>query len=237
MLYVFYGTDGIKAQQKAIDTLHALQKKAPHASTVKLGGEEVTESSITDAIAEQGLFKSETLVYVDVRDEGLEVVLDMAKAAAASSNVVLVLAGKLKADELKKFEKTALAGQAAKCQEFEKEKKEAARNMFAITDLLYEKDAKSLFVELEKMRLEGTTGEEVIGLLFWAAKSMQLAGGSTSATESGLKPFVYQKAKRAASAWGEAGVKSLVQKLAHAPHKSRALGIDLFDELESIVLS
>lgn len=231
MLYVFYGTDSEKAQRKAADTLHALQKKAPQASTVKLEGGAITEQSLLDGLAEHGLFKSETILYLDTRDGGLDVVLDHVQMCADSTNVVLLLAGKLTAAAVKKIEKTA-----QKSQEFEKVKAEKAVNMFVLSDLLLNKDTKGLFVELEHVRQSGGAAEPIVGILFWAAKSMLLAGMSSTAAISGLKPFVYQKSKHAFMNWGEDRARALVGALAHAPQKARGLGIDLFDELEAIVL-
>lgn len=231
MLYVFYGTDGGKAQQKAMDTLRALQKKAPHASTTRMDDEAITESSIADALAEHGLFKSEQIVYLDARSGGIDAIVDAREVCASSASVVLVLAGKIKADHLKKIEKVAV-----KCQEFEKEKKVQERNMFALSDLLLTKDSRGLFVELEKMRLDEVKGEEVVGILFWAAKTMVLASHARTSAESGLKPFVFQKAKKGAEVWGSSSAKKLLTTLAHAPHKARRDGVDLFNELEAITM-
>ena len=87
------------------------------------------------------------------------------------------------------------------------------------------------------MRLEGTKAESVVGILFWAVKSMVLVDGTNTSNESGLKPFVYQKAKSGLKVWGSDSAKKLLMDLAHAPQKARGQGVDLFNELELIVLN
>jgi hypothetical protein len=95
---------------------------------------------------------------------------------------------------------------------------------------VYAKDGKALFVRIEEARLRGDEVEAVVGLLSWAAKAMLLAQTSQSAAATGLKPFVYSKAKEGSKQWGST-VAPLVRMTAHVLHDSRRNGKNGYDEL------
>lgn len=231
MLYVFYGTDSDRAHAKAIDTLNSLRKKAPDATVSRLTGAGVTESSIAESLNEYGLFKSEIVLLVDVRDEGIDAAVAAAGVCAASSHVVLYSCG-----ALTQKEKKSLAAHAKKMQEFEAKAKKPVSNLFSITDALYAKDAKRMILDIEKARMRGVAAEELLGVLFWGAKNMVLADAAQTAEGAGLKPFVFQKAKKGASMWGSDGSRALVAAIAHIPHESRSIGVDPYVLLEKYLL-
>ena len=65
MLYLFHGSDTHKVRAKALAWIAASRAKAPDAYYLRLGPSEVSEESVRDALATQGLFFSKTLVLLD----------------------------------------------------------------------------------------------------------------------------------------------------------------------------
>lgn len=231
MLYVFWGSDTAAAHAKAIDTLNSLRKKAPDAAVIRLSGEEVSFVSIEEALKEQGLFKTEVVLLLDLREAGAEAGVESATLCASSSHVVLAVCGALTQKEQKSFEQ-----HAKKMQQFEVKEKKPAPTLFHVADSLYAKDTKRMIIDIEKTRLRGIPSEELIGILFWAAKCMVLADNAATPTGAGLKPFVFQKAKKGATHWGSDEARALVTTLAHIPHEARRKGVDPYTLLEHFFL-
>ena len=78
--------------------------------------------------------------------------------------------------------------------------------------------------------------EEIHGILWWQAKSLALASKTRNASEAGLNPFVYNKAKRYLSNWKKEEVESLLSKLSRMYHKAHRGEADFEIELEKLML-
>lgn len=235
MLYVIHGTDTGKAREKTHVLMDALQKKKPDAELFTLDTENYTPASFEELIGGQGLFERKYIVFLNTlfeNKEAKELVLDKVKAVAESDNVFLLLEGKVDAKTVKKLEK-----HAAKIQSYDAtEKKKQSFNTFSLTDALASRDKKKLWVLLNKAFAHDVSAEEVHGLLSWQMRTLLLTAKTKSAAESGLKPFVYNKAKSALKHFEEKELATLSSKLVALYHAARAGKMPLDISLEQFVL-
>lgn len=183
MLYLFHGSDVNKVRAKAFSWVAAARAKAPDAYYVRLEAEEISLEQIQEALGMQGLFFSKTLVLLDdpfsLSDAG-EVVMGLLDELAASSNPVAVLAPKLLAARVKKFE---AAG--AKLFEVNAVEKKAARGFnTGLVNALAARDGAALWKEIQKARREGDVPEMIHGLLHWKARDLMQKGGRGWTPES-----------------------------------------------------
>jgi hypothetical protein len=166
-----------------------------------------------------------------------EYALENLELLKESPHLVLLAFGSVKEKDLVELEKAATKMQ--KCTQGDTRHTQVKpvygqlkRDPFAISDALLSRDRVRLFVELEHARLGGERGEEVVGVLFWAAKTMVLAEGTKNATEAGLKDYPYRKALAGLQKWGAEGASSLVYTLARTPQRAYADGEDIFASLQ-----
>lgn len=246
MLYVFHG-DPKAVIEKVEGTIASLSTKNRDAAVVRV--EEEGVGTLGDMLFEQGLFKSTYIVYINAMSSEVlrEYIFENVETLKESPHLILLslTAAKNKTEEKELAELEKVASKMQKCviKNTEVEPpyigavvgaKLLKRDPFAITDSLLKKDKLALFVELEHARLSGERAEEVVGVLFWAAKSMALAGSAKSAAEAGLKPYPYQKAKEGYAVWGKEGADELVFTLATLSTKAYADGEEVYAALERV---
>ena len=232
MLYVFIGTDYKKSTDKAQVCVDRLLQKEPFATHITLNSESVADVDFSDVLATQGLFKSKMIVTLTgiFSSPEAERCLEYLEHFAQSEHIVIVVDGVLKATEKKLLQKhahTLVESSSGDTPE--------SYNPFALTDALYARDAKQLFVHIEEARMRGDEVESLAGLVHWAAKAMLIAAGSESPASAGLKPFVYNKARAGSKQWG-AVLPELVQESGYALHRARMQGRDGYDELSRVLL-
>lgn len=233
MLYVFIGSDRKASDTKARNCVAGLRVREPFATQVALNEENIESAQLGDILVTQGLFKDKMIITLTsvFSSPHAERVSEYVKRFEESEHIVIVIDGELKAAE-----KNLLKKHAHTLVESSMQVKSAeSYNPFALADALYARDAKLLFVRLEEARLRGDEVESTVGLLSWAAKAMLLASVSDSPASSGLKPFVYTKAKQGAKVWGDA-LPELVRSCAHVLHRARTQGRDSHEELLRAVL-
>ncbi|MBI5134549.1 MAG: hypothetical protein HZA81_04195 [Candidatus Taylorbacteria bacterium] len=236
MLYVIHGSDVEKAREKSHALFEALKAKKPDASAGMITSEEITIEKIEELTQTQGLFENKQIIFMDRTLENKdvrEVMLEKMDAIQESPNIFIFFEGKLTKEVLKKLEK-----RAEKVTEYEatEEKKKESGSFFHLADALAAKDKKALWVGLREA-LEGDAApEEIHGILFWQAKSLALASRTSSATEAGINPFVYGKAKRYLSAWKEGEIDALLSSLVSIYHRAHRGEVDFERELEKLAL-
>lgn len=236
MLYVIHGTDIEKAREKSHALFEALKGKKPDASAGTINAEEITLERLDELTQTQGLFENKQIIFMDRTLENKdvrEVMLEKIDAVAESPNIFIFFEGKLTKEILKKLEK-----RAEKITEYEstEEKKKEGGSFFHLADALGSRDKKSLWVGLREAFDNDAVAEEVHGILFWQAKSLALASKTASASEAGLNPFVYGKAKRYVSNFKKGEIDALVSKLVHMYHRAHRGEVDFEIELEKLAL-
>jgi hypothetical protein len=251
MLFLFYGTDKIKARQTAHKAVEAAQKKHTEAEFFKLSAENFSLNKIDELIASQGLFYSGSIVFVDSlfaeTDVG-EVLIKKIKEISESPNFFVFLEEKLNKKELEKFEKFAQKIESFEKPEKKLNKKEALAlkgekiDFFEFANTLGEKNKKLLWTLYQDALFEGVPAEEVHGIFFWQVKSMLAALKAKDATEAGLNPFVFTKSKAYARNYGsteqasEERLKEMSAKLFEMYHEAHRGNIDFFVTLEKFIL-
>ncbi|MEN9921166.1 MAG: hypothetical protein RLZZ517_144 [Candidatus Parcubacteria bacterium] len=195
MLYLFYGTDKNKALESALNVIKKKVAEKPDAVVFKIDQTNLSQNVLVEMCGGRGLFEQKYLVHVkDVCDEveSQEILFAFLKDMQASDNVFILTEGDLNKKELTKIEKCA-----EKVWNYEEKKKiESKENIFTITNYLLARDKKNLWIEFQKLK-NSFAVEEIHGTLFWCFKNIVLVANSKSASETGLKPFVYSNTKKA----------------------------------------
>lgn len=137
----------------------------------------------------------------------------------------------------KEIEKYQLGGQ------FEDGKKQGEYNPFAICDAFAEKNKIKTWTLFQQALMAGIPAEEVFFKLLWQIKNLLLvkklseAGTADVAKESGLKPFVANKAIKAAKIFSEEELKNYSCNMLKIYHEERRSGGEMAIELEKILIA
>lgn len=141
---------------------------------------------------------------------------------------------KMSAPLIKKLEKAGATVETFK--EATKKKKEEVFNVFSLTDAFSARDLKKTWGLYRVAIGKGLEPRELHSRIFWAIKTMIVAGDSSSPKESGLHPFVHQKSKKAAENFKEGELKSAALSMARLFHESMTGGKDMEALLEGFIL-
>ena len=228
MLHVLTGSDVMKAKVRA----RALAKDA---ETVRFGEGGEPFGHALGYLGASGLFSTKVALLLDRLSEsaeGKEFVLAHVEDFARAEMPVIVIEPTLDAAAKKAFSKHG------EIEEFElkADPETPPPSVFALTDAFASGDRKNSWILYRTLIESGSAAEEIHGALAWQARAMVLASKSKTAEEAGLKPFVYTKAKRAASRIGETGAEGLSRELVRILHVSRMGGGSLEDLLEAFLL-
>lgn len=214
MIYLFTGSDVGKVRAKAFAWVAAARAKAPDAPYLRLSADAITDASLGEAIASQGLFFKKTLVLLDdpfqLKEAG-EAVLERLSELAQSDNPIAILAPKLLAARVKKIE--------AKAEKvFVADAKEKAERGFngALVNALAAKDGAALWKELMVAERQGDAPEMLHGLLHWKARDMMQKGNAT---------------------WSKDGARALSVQLIELLSESRSGALPLTESLERFALT
>lgn len=236
MLYFLHGTDLKRSREKLHELIDTLHKKKPDAELFKIESEQWDEARFEEFLSGQGLFENKYIVVLDKVFENVdakESVVEMLKEIAESDNVFIFLEGAVDTATLKKIEK-----HAQKTQEFEEKERAAPKtfNIFSLTDAFGRRDKKQLWVLYEQALANGSEPEEIHGILFWQLKSILTALGSKSASESGLKPFVFQKANGFARNYSREELQKMSAQFVDIYHNARRGMGEMDIALEKFIL-
>lgn len=235
MLYFIYGNIQ-KASAKGSELIEKMLAKRPDSEVFNISGDEWSGRQVEEWLSSHTLFCPKYIVRMSRLFEDEEVgkeALKKLKEFQESDHVFIWIEGDVKKKELEKIEKVS-----EKVQCFAEVKKSAPREMdiFEVADALGERNAKKLWILcLEKMKKYSP--EEVHGTLWWQIKSMAIAIKAKDAKESGLKPYVYNKAKNYAKNYSPEELENLLDIFYEIYHEARTAGADLETRLEKVCLS
>jgi hypothetical protein len=235
MLHAFLGTDTSAVLEAARASSAEHQTKHPQANVLTLESDQVAGE--LDALLDaQGLFARTNVVVLKwpfETAEGKQHVLDRLSALSESSNVFILASSKVDQKTHKKIEQFA-----ADVQTFMKTEEQGYNgSLFVLGDQLAQRDKKTLWVSYQQALHTGSRAEEVHGILFWAVKSMLVASRSNSASEAGMKPFVYTKFNKGAGNYTTSELSVMSAELVSMYHEAHLGAYDLATKLEEWVLS
>lgn len=231
MLYIFTGSNTAVAKAEA-------RKRAEGYELVVIGdGGEPIENMMT-YIGARGLFAPKVALMADRMLEAADggaLLGQHAEALQDSDALIFLIEPDISSSVLKNMR---VAAKGLKVEKFDREGAVAEErpNVFAFTDSFMAGDKKRTWIGYRRLIESGISAEEIHGALMWAVRSALIAGKTKSASESGLKPFVYDKSKRAAAKLGIDKVENLSRALVSAYHRARNGEGDLEMLMESALL-
>lgn len=242
MLYAFYGTDTHAAITKATALISSLKTKKPDASYVRIEAGNWTPSVIGEHLGGQGLFSNKYIIFLDRVTEDAdakEILPELISSMNDSANIFVIVEGKVNV-ELKK----ALDSGAEKVVECNAPAKVPGSfggseefNVFALADAVGQRDSFKAWSTYRQAVDNGIESESIIGTLFWQLKSMAVAATGNGASETGLSPFVYSKAKRAAGNYSVDELRVLTEKFITLYHDGHRGKVDMELGVEGVLLS
>lgn len=246
MLYVFHGSDTHSAVTKASSLATSLRTKKPDASFVRLEAENWSPTIIEEHLGGQGLFSNKYIIFlvrVTENPEAKENLPELVPSMKESANIFIIAEGKLTVELKKALEKSAdkivecdpLRSSQAQGREGQGGGKEDF-NIFALADAIGQRDSFKAWSIYRQAVDNGLESESIIGTIFWQLKSMALAADGKSAGETGLSPFVYSKAKRAAANYSETELADLTKKFITLYHEGHRGKVDLELGVERVLL-
>ncbi len=174
MIYFFYGSDTEKIRAKAFAWVSATRLKAPDASYVRLGVDEIRDANLISIAGTQGLFFSKTLALIDdpfaKKDTG-ETLFSHLEMLAESPNPIAILAPSIHSAHAKKIE-----AKAVKTFSLQKSEKTAKGFNAGLTNALSSGKSVLLWTELTKAFRAGDAPEMLHGLLHWKARELMQKG-------------------------------------------------------------
>lgn len=201
MLYVFHGTNIQVSRKKAISLVDSLRTKKPDASYVRVEAEQWSPQIIEEHLSGQGLFSNKYIIFLDQvteNSEAKEKLIDFIQQMKQSTNIFILLESRINAELKKSLEKFSEKIVENNVSENTFGSKKVEFNIFSLADAVGERNSLKSWTLYRQAIDSGIEPENIIGTLFWQVKSIILATKTKSATEAGLSPFVFSKAKKSA---------------------------------------
>ncbi len=232
MIYLFYGSDREKVLKESETLIKKLILKDP-SSTLEKFDEDTFDRGAVELLANStSLFGSASLVVIDngsIYEEFEEIFPSLKN----SNHTFVLREGPLTKAKLKPFEK-----HAEKMENHEKkEGKKESFNVFAFTDAIGERNKKNAWILYTKAIMNGMVPEELFWKVVWQVKTLLLADKTKSAAESGLNPYVFQKAKSNLRKWKKGELEKISEDLVLGYHEARRGGEEIGSVVEKLVLS
>ncbi len=246
MIYLFYGTDKIKVRLIANKTIEVAKKKHTNAEFFKLNSDNFSLGKLEELIIGQGLFYSACIVLMDNLMGNKEINESLSKKISAikeSPNFFVFIEEKLNKKELEILTKNAQKSEEISLPKKKLTKKEVLVaegekiDFFEFANALGQRDKKLLWTLYQEALHEDVASEEVHAIFFWQTKAMCSALQAPNATEAGLNPFVYGKAKICAKKYGEDRLKQMSSQLFEMYHEAHRGQVDFAVALERFILA
>jgi DNA polymerase III delta subunit len=237
MLYVITGNDFQKVTAKKQALIEAMHKKRPGAEVITFDTLDWSEAAFEEKAFAQGLFESKVILILNQllsEKTSREYLATRLDALAALDHAVIMIEEELDEDLTDNI--TAAAEQVFTCMGRDK-KETPPPNLFPLADALAQRNKKEAWVLFTEALRSGVAAEEIHGVLMWQVRSMLIAQQADSATNAGLKPFVYTKSKRYASNFPGSELPQLSEKLVRAYHDARRGEGSMADQIEAVILS
>ena len=240
MLYVFHGNDIRKGLEKSHNLVNSLRAKKPDATFVSIDADNFNPSIIEEHLGGQGLFSNKYIIFLDrvtENKEAKEILPDFIQAMEESTNIFIILEGKLNAELKKMFEKHAekvvvceesVTGDSFKKKEF---------NVFALGDAMASRESFKAWTLYRQAVERGLESESILGTLFWQIKSVKVASHAQNAGDAGLNPFVFGNCKRFARNFSDGELNRYISDLLILYHDGHRGMVDIEIGLEKLLLN
>ena len=240
MLYVFYGTDIAASSSKTLKLVESLRAKRPDAAFARVEAKDWNADLIQEHLGGQGLFSNKYIILLDRLSESPEAKEELAEYIPAfqeSPNIFIALEGKLNAELKKAFEKYAEKSVVTDQVEAKSGFGKGDFNIFSLADAVGSRDALKAWKIYREAIENGLEPENIIGTLFWQAKSMVLASGAKSASEAGISSFVFTKSKKYSGNYSKEEMNGLISDLIILYHTGHRGMSNLEYSIERLLLN
>ena len=193
MLYVFCG-DRFSARELSKEFVGVCRKKRAQAEYIYLSPS-IEYHTLEELLLGQGLFEQKYIVFCDevIGDSSAQHLIDNLPLYHASPHMFVIFEPSLGVRDEKK-----LAGAGAvikRCRETSPG--ETMRPLFAFVDVFLKGNREKTFVALHTLLRSGGSPSSILNTLLWQLRVLVLVSQSSSASDAGVKPFVFTKARRA----------------------------------------
>jgi hypothetical protein len=232
MLQVYCGGD-VEVVRKAARTAIASYESIGH-EMYRLDAEQYVTGALRDAIDAQSLFGVSPVYLLDTPSSHTdfhEEFMELCEQVAGSTVPFVVIEGILRAPELKKLRAVG--------EVFDQGKAPAVNsfNTFALADAVLRKNKKALWVAWSDAVHAGVGAEEMIGILWWQLKTLQVVRYAPSPEAAGIKPYPYKKAQHALAYFTEDEIQERMHSLSRVYHMGHAGEVNIMRALEQWVLT
>ncbi len=242
MIYFFTGNDHQGLIQKKQELITALQEKQPHASVVKVDAEQVDENFVEGLFETQGLFLDKQIVSLGQVCEDKDrwgVLKKNLKDFAEREDIIIwseiytkpLAPLKKKIEEIKK-----LSQKTVEMSRPEESPAEKSPDLFIFAGQFFTLPKKDLWVAFQKIREEVADGDIPLNMLLWQTRAI-LQSQASSVEDSGLKPFVYKKARTILERRGVEDIKDTLVTLTEIGQEMRMDKTKGYILLEQYILS
>ncbi len=231
MLYMAVGTDFTQRKTYTQSVLEKMQAKRPDAQMVILDSDSFSPNTCEQFLSSVGLFDEKSIIVINSvceTKEHKEYLLSHLQDMINSDNAFVLSENKLTPTEIKKIKDIGV-----NISMFAENTKPSFSNIFVMGDLLLQKNKQKLLLDLYTNTNNGTSIEEIVGVLLWQLKSLLLCQQYSEA-ESGLKNYVYKKCKQCS--WSPEETMEVYKKIINHYHQSRLGGLDLFTRIELSIM-
>ncbi len=237
MLYVFHGSDRAGSHKKARSLISSLIARRPDAAFEQINADNWSLDLLQSHLGGQGLFSQKYIIFLDRVSENelaIEIIPEYLEALKESSNIFIMLEGKVKADLSKGIEKHA---EKVVISERSESFQKPGAEVFALADAVGSKNAYKSWSLYREVIDAGIETENIIGTLFWQLKCIAVASEATSAKETDLNPFVFSKSKRFSSNFSKHELGALTTDLVRMYHNGHRGILNMELELEKTLLT
>ena len=193
MLYVFCG-DRFAARERSRAFVAACQKKRSAAEYIYLSSSGLSQS-LEELLVGQGLFEKKYIVFCDelLGDSSGGHLLGHPSRYHESPHMFIVFEPSLSPSLEKQ-----LSGVGAVVQRFAEKKDEGdSRALFGFTDVFCRGVPEKTLASFFSLVRRGESPSSLLTILLWQIRMLALVSSSSSASEAGVKPFVFSKTKKA----------------------------------------
>lgn len=234
MIYCVIGNGNPRGLAKYAELKERFAEKYPESSRFHYDAETVTVEALTQRAYEDSLFGGAYLILCQRIGENKEfspAFPALIPLLLSSPNHFLLYEEKVDAKVL-----TAIEKGGGKVYSFPELRAVRIYNAFDFSGAVAARDRRRAWVELQRARRSGISDEDLSRPLIWQTKVMLIAS-QTSAGASGLKPNVYERAKRAAQNYTFEELAELSFRVASLQPRVVAGEVEMDIELESLVLN